>query len=271
MSVLMNNRASRMAKKILKPALWQQSLENISYRLRMKREPTFSELTSHYNVIIMKHCFPASDVLEDTGKVDPSSPRQSLENYKTIYRLLRDRFDISPGMLFIAWTLPPRHRLCEPPQGNKEGNAARATDFSNWLKGEFIEEGGPHPNIYVWDFRGIVTDPNTNFLKYDYERDHDNPDSHPNELANNEVGPMFAQFIVDTITDFSKGEPWQTAKIMFLCHSTGRNVYNYTDLGLKAWFARHNSSNRTSFSMQKRWYPVGGNMPVDYYHSWLGN
>jgi hypothetical protein len=248
----------------------QQSIDTITRRLGVKREARYSDLVANYGVVVMKHCFPSSDILEDTGKAEPASPRQSLENYQAIYRLLRDKFDKSPETLFIAWTLPPRHRFYEPPEGSKDANAARATAFSQWLKGDFLREGGPHPNICIWDFRDLVVDTKTNFLKYEYETGHDSSDSHPNNLANNEAGPKFAQFILDSIAAFTGNSTLQaSAKVIFLCHSTGQNVYEYPDLGLKTWFARYNASRGTNYLIHKSWYPLDGNMPVHYYRSWL--
>jgi len=234
------------------------------------KEPRFLKLVQDYDVVIMKHCYPASDVLEDTGRPDPSSPRQRLENYKAIYRLLRDKFDKHPDTLFIVWTLPPRHRLFEPPHGDKDANAARATEFSNWLKKEFLTEGGGHPNIYIWDFREIMMDPNTNFLKYEYESSHDSSDSHPNKVANSNAGPQFARFIVDSIANFyGSSKVGQGAKIVFLHHSTGLNVYKYPDPGVPAWFDKYNATNGTSHLISHNWYPSDGNMPVHYYRRWL--
>lgn len=233
-------------------------------------EKNFSELIQDYDVIIMKHCYPASDVLDDTGLIDPSSIRQSSENYKAIYRLLRNKFDQNPDTLFIIWTLPPRHRLFEPSEGDKDANASRATEFSNWLMGDYLTEDGPHPNIYIWDFRGLVMDTNTNFLKYEYELDHNASDSHPNSLANNHAGPQFAKFIVDTIADFyGDNKVGEEVKVVFLHHSTGANVYKYTDLGVPAWIDRYNKNNGVYFSIDDIWYPSGNNMPVHYYRSWL--
>jgi hypothetical protein len=271
MNVLLNvQRARRLTRNAMKAALWQRSLGTITRRLGMKQEPSFVELVANYNVVIMKHCFPSSDVLEDMGKADPTSPRRSLENYKAIYRLLRDKFDKSPDTLFIVWTLPPKHRLFEPSEGSKDENAARATAFSQWLKRDFLSEGGSHPNIYIWDFRDLVVDPNTNFLKYEYESSHESPDSHPNELANNETGPKFAQFILDSIADFTDSKTLQpSARIIFLCHSTGQRLYEYSALGMKAWFARYNASRGTSILVRSCWYPLAGNMPVHYYRSWV--
>lgn len=236
------------------------------------RDVQLSKLVEDYDVIIMKHCYPASDVLEDIGESDVSSPRQSLENYQAIYRQLRDKFDENPDTLFIIWTIPPRHRLFEPSEGNRNENATRATVFSNWLKGDFLKERRPHPNIFIWDFRGLIIDPQTNFLKYEFELHHTSSNSHPNVLANNVTGPKFAQFIVDSINNFTDSTSiQQQLRIVFLCHSTGKGVYEYSDLGVKDWFTRYNTSQGINYLIHKNWYPSGGNMPVHYYRSWLIN
>ena len=228
-------------------------------------DDSLADLVKDYDVVIMKHCYPASDILEDTGDPDPSSSRQSIENYKAVYRLLRDEFDNNPDTLFIVWTLPPRHQL----DGDSD-EAARATEFSEWLKTEWLEEdGGTHSNIYVWDFREIVMDPETNFLKYEYERDHSEGDSHPNSAANNVAGPLFAQFIVDSIEE--SDVVGDDAEIIFLHHSTGGNVYDYPALGVSDWLDEHNSANGTDLDISEEWYPSDGNMPVHYYDVWLAD
>jgi len=233
-------------------------------------EQTLTELTQEYDVIIMKHCYPASAVLPDTGNADPSSSRQSLENYKAVYRLLRDRFDASPDTLFILWTLPPLHRLVSPSQGDRDSNAARATEFSGWMKTDFLTEGGPHPNIRVFDFRSLVMDPADNFLKYDFERDHESSDSHPNDAANNYAGPVFAQFIADeSAAFFGDQKTAEGVDIMFLHHSTGGNVYEYKDKGVADWMKDYNQANGTKLQLHESWYPPDNNMPVHYYQAWL--
>jgi hypothetical protein len=235
-----------------------------------RRELRFYELVTHYDVVIMKHCYPASDVLEDIGRIDLSSTRQSLENYQTIYRLLRDKFDEHPDNLFILWTPPPRHRLYQPAEGMKDDNAARATTFAHWLKQDFLAEGGIHSNISVWDFRDLVIDPWTNFLKYEYELSHDNSDSHPNKFANNEAGPRFAQFIVDAVTGFYGGDRIRREiKIVLLHHSVGYNVYRYPNRGIPDWFARYKTAGGMVYSISHKWYPTNDNMPVHYYRSWI--
>ncbi|MCP4607482.1 MAG: hypothetical protein GY845_02025 [Planctomycetes bacterium] len=230
-------------------------------------DKSFEELVEEYDVIIMKHCYPASNILEDIGSPDPSSARRSIENYQAVYQLLRAKFDEHPDTMFIVWTLPPLHRLATDPD-----KAARATEFSQWMTTDFLTEDGPHPNIYVWDFRGIVMNPNTNFLKSKYERDHEISDSHPNDTANNVAGPQFAKFIVDSIAYFTSGiTSGQEAKIIFLHHSTGRNVYKYPDLGIPDWFDNYNDTNGTEFEIYKDVYPSKGNMPVYYYRKWIAN
>ncbi len=234
------------------------------------KEPPFFKLVQDFDVVIMKHCYPASDVIEDAGRPDPSSPSQSSENYKAIYRLLREKFDQYPDTLLIVWTLPPRHRLFEPLRGDKHANAARATEYSNWLKKEYLTERGCHPNISIWDFREIVMNPNTNFLKYEYECNHNRPDSHPNNTANNDSGPQFAQFIVDTIANsYSSAKVEKGVKIVFLHHSTGFNVYKYPDLGIAAFINKYNATTGTNYLISHKWYPSEGNMPVHYYQRWL--
>jgi len=152
----------------------------------------------------MKHCYPSSDIVTDTGNPNPASTVQSIENYKAIYRLLRNKFDAHPDKIFIIWTLPPRNHA-----ETTHTDAQRATDFSNWLKTDFLTENGSHPNIFVWDFRSIVMDSNQssdfyNCLRSDYAT---GTDSHPNSTANNIAGPLFAQFIVNSMNSSPDNHP----------------------------------------------------------------
>ncbi len=225
----------------------------------------FNDVVSNNDVVIMKHCYPSSDISEDIGSPDPSSERKSAENYKAVYRLLRAKFDEYPDTMFIVWTLPPLHRLA-----TNSNRALRATEFSEWLKTDFLIQEGPHANIFIWDFRGILMDPETHSLKYEYERNHKRADSHPNKEANNIAGPQFAQFIVDCIAKF-KGNitTGQETKISFLHHSTGRNVYRYPDQGVPNWFKNYNEIHGTRLDISEVWNPLQGNMPTHYYRSWL--
>jgi hypothetical protein len=158
-------------------------------------------LAQNDDVIIYKHCFPGAGVLADTGSPSVSSNRKSLENYKLQYRALRNVMDNYPSNIFIVWTLAPLHRLA-----SNDNDAARAKQFVDWVKNDFLtEDANAHPNIYIFDFFGNAAGVD-NYLKYEYEIGHANSDSHPNTLANQTIGPIFAQFIVDSINDFSGSE-----------------------------------------------------------------
>jgi hypothetical protein len=162
-------------------------------------------LCTNYDVIIFKHCFPGANVLPDQAIPSVSSSVKTIANYKLQYRALRDLMDTYPNNKFIVWTLAPLHRMVTSPE-----NAARARQFVDWVKNEWLtEDGKQHQNIYIFDFFGYAAESlpepangTVNCLKYDYERSHSTgDDSHPNTLANQTIGPIFAQFIVNTIED----------------------------------------------------------------------
>ena len=168
-----------------------------------------STLTQKYDVIIFKHCFPGASIQADNSEGDIASGEKTLPNYKLQYSALRELFDEFPDNKFIAWTLAPLHRLA-----TNNDEAKRANEFANWVKNEWLsEDGKEHPNIFVFDFYGLAAEMETNpakgkqfCLKYSYEGSHDDSDSHPNTLANQTIGPLFAQEIVDiALTSASNG------------------------------------------------------------------
>jgi hypothetical protein len=151
------------------------------------------KLTSDYDVVIYKHCFPGAGVIADDGNPSVSSDVKTLANYKLQYRALRQLMDGYTDNKFIVWTLAPLHR-----NATDADQAARAGEFVNWVKTDYLtEDGNSHPNIFIFDFFGLVAGTD-NFLKYEYEGSHDGDDSHPNSTANAYVSPLFSQFIVDT-------------------------------------------------------------------------
>lgn len=161
-------------------------------------------LAENYDMIIMKHCSPASHIQEDTGTPDITSDVKSLENYKEQYRALRSLFDSYPDTKFLVWTLAPLHRLSTSPT-----KANRANEFVQWVKNEWLtEDGKSHPNIIIFDFFSLVAELDENpvngiqyCLKYEYEKSHTDGESHPNKAANEYAGPLFAQAIVDALTE----------------------------------------------------------------------
>ncbi len=162
-------------------------------------------MTERYEIVIFKHCFPGADVLPDIPNPSVSSEVKCLANYKLQYRALRDKMANFPNNKFVVWTLAPRHRLYAPAQS--AARAARAREFVNWVKNEWLtEDGEDHSNIFIFDFFNIVaeSDPNppngqVNCLKYDYERSHTGNDSHPNQLANEVAGEAFANFLINKV------------------------------------------------------------------------
>lgn len=159
-------------------------------------------ICSNYNVIIFKHCFPGAHIYADEAVSSASSSKKTLGNYKLQYRALRSLMDSYPQNKFIIWTLVPLHRLA-----TNEANAARAKQFVDWVKNEWLtEDGKSHPNIYIFDFWSYAAESNAtpvngkiNCLKYEYERSHTATDSHPNTMANIFIGPKFAEFVVNVL------------------------------------------------------------------------
>jgi hypothetical protein len=163
-------------------------------------------IAADYKLVIFKHCFPGAGIEADLGTPDVSSDRKSLENYKLQYRALRALMDSYPTTKFMVWTLTPLHRLA-----TSADEASRASQFVNWVKNSWLtEDGNEHPNIIVFDFFSLIAelspDPDSGqqyCLKYKYEGSHTGSDSHPNTAANQYVGPIFAQAVIDELLNSS--------------------------------------------------------------------
>lgn len=142
-------------------------------------------ILANHEVIAFKSCFPASAI----------GDAWALNEYKQWYREMRDFFDTRPDRLFVVMSPPPLHRLST---NTTEADNARA--FANWLKSAEYLSG--HPNVVCFDLFNMLARTNDgsatrNMLRYEYEMSHSDGDSHPNTLANETVGPIFAQFLVD--------------------------------------------------------------------------
>lgn len=161
------------------------------------------KLCSTYKLIIFKHCFPGAGIEAGNGNGDVTSPEKTLNNYKLQYRALLALFDQYPDNKFMVWTLAPLHRLAT----NSE-QANRAAQFVDWVKNSWLtEDGNEHPNVFIFDFFGLVAEQNENpangqqyCLKYDYEGDHYGDDSHPNTIANQTIGPLFTEKIINVLS-----------------------------------------------------------------------
>jgi hypothetical protein len=149
-------------------------------------EATLEILTKKYNIIIFKHCYPVSDILEDTGSPDIESEEKRIENYKLQYTALKEKMHQFPDNKFIVWT-PAVHvkNLITPEK------AERTRLFYNWMNEEWDEKGD---NIYLWDFYNYETEGGL-YLLDKYATGTNN--SHPNRQFGARIAPLFARFVID--------------------------------------------------------------------------
>jgi hypothetical protein len=143
----------------------------------------FSGLMQH-EVIVFKSCFPASDI----------ASHEQLERNKAYYFQIRDVMDQYPNRIFIVVTPPPLN-----PAATDAETAARARAFANWLGSDEFLAG--HPNVFTFDFFDLLAGedslaPDFNMLRAIYR---EGDDSHPNRLANETIGPLFADFIIEAV------------------------------------------------------------------------
>jgi hypothetical protein len=142
---------------------------------------TFSHMLE-YDVIIFKSCFPSSDIQSE----------EQFETYRDYYLSIRDVIDEHPDKLFIPFTTPPL-----VPNATTPENAARARRWSEYLTSDEYLDG--HPNIVVFDIFGLLADED-GFLREDYRVDE--WDSHPNDIANGELGAALVERVDLSIQQF---------------------------------------------------------------------
>ncbi len=147
----------------------------------------FSGLLQH-EVIIVKSCFPNSHIQSD----------EQLQEIQGHYLRMRERMDRFPHHLFIIVTSPPLNPAETVPEA-----AARARALSRWLQSDEFLAG--HPNLAVLDLFGLLAEddpaaPDFNMLRAEYR---EGTDSHPSRLANETVGPIFADFIIQTARSYN--------------------------------------------------------------------
>lgn len=140
-----------------------------------------------HDVIVLKSCFPASNI----------ATHEQLGRYQEWYLAMRDVMDQHPDRLFILLTPPPLHPASTSPEA-----AARARTFADWLSSEEYTDG--HPNVFVFDLFGLLAEndpaaPDFNMLRKEYR---DGADSHPNAYANEAIGPLLADFIIQSAEQY---------------------------------------------------------------------
>ncbi len=97
----------------------------------------------------------------------------------------------------LAFSPPPLN----PCDTTNAEEATRARAFANWLASAEYLDG--HPNLQVFNFFDLLASPDdsspeANMLRPEYRRDGD-CDSHPNQLANETIAPIFTQFVDDAV------------------------------------------------------------------------
>lgn len=151
-------------------------------------EPTLKSLTTKYDLIIFKHCFPVSGIDEDLGNANIDSPDKRIENYKLQYEALKEKIHQFPGTKFLLWTGAALVKGETSPE-----KAARSKEFFNWVVTDWDEE---NDNLFLWDFYNLETEGGM-YLKDEHAVSAN--DSHPNPEFAARVAPLFCQRIIDII------------------------------------------------------------------------
>jgi len=156
-------------------------------------EPTLEILTKEYKVIIFKHCYPVSNILENTENPDINSETKTIENYQLQYNALKKKMHEFPDNKFIVWT--PAVFIKDQ---ISEDEAKRTHQFYEWMIEEWDEKGD---NIFIWDFYNYETEGGIYMLdKYS-----DGPsNSHPNKEFSVKLAPLFSSYILEVISGLQK-------------------------------------------------------------------
>lgn len=156
-------------------------------------EPTLEMLTKKYNVIIFKHCFPVSNIIEDQDTADINSQLKTLSNYKLQYMALREKLHQFPDTKFILFTGASLVK-----SQISEAEAIRAKKFFDWVISQWDL---PDDNIYIWDLYSLETENNLYFnTKYSVSPN----DSHPGRSFAKKAGKLLFQRTIDIIENNGK-------------------------------------------------------------------
>jgi hypothetical protein len=164
--------------------IWVRHAGNKPYM----EEPTLEILTATYNVIIFKHCFPVSNIVDSGGVADINAEVKTLENYKLQYNALKDKMHSFPDTRFILWT-----GAAQLKEMTTEEEAKRAKAFFKWVVNEWDEIGD---NIFLWDFRGLETNGDL-YMRNEFASG--STDSHPNKKFASFSEPLLTRRIIDVI------------------------------------------------------------------------
>ena len=149
---------------------------------------TLSGLLQH-EVIIIKSCFPNNNI---ESQVD-------LQLRQEMYREIRDVMLAHDDKLFILLTSPPLNPIETDLQ-----TAGRARQLSDWLASEaFLSTS---ENVFVFDYFSLLAEDDPAAADYNMLREEyrEGADSHPTENADQELGPVFVNFILQSIDTYQQ-------------------------------------------------------------------
>ena len=186
---------------------WWKPIDNEWYTIDefIKGNKKFTDINKYVkenSVIVIKTCFPASDIQSMGSHSDTSNPTyKSVYNYKWHWRNIIKNMEKYPDNFFAIWTNAP----LEKNSTNLE-SAKRSQLFCKWAKdtlaqGKDAEYGKFPSNVYVFDFFEKLTD-NNGLMKDQYRASVG--DSHPNAKATELVAPQFVKEIFDAAIQYEK-------------------------------------------------------------------
>jgi len=144
-----------------------------------------------HEVIVFKSCFPTSNITSD----------EQLEQYQDWYLAMRNAMDSHPDRVFIVMSPPPLNPAATTPEA-----ATRARAFADWLTSDAYLDG--HANVFAFDLfdhlaEGDPGAPDYSMLRAEYRA---GEDSHPNQVANEVVGPVFADSVMEAARSYSEAQ-----------------------------------------------------------------
>jgi hypothetical protein len=163
-------------------------------------------------VVAFKSCFPNNAFVgPGSAPGDPDSCELTVANAKAAYRSLLPLFAEQPDVLFIAFTAPPladrkpvglKQKIKswfsgkpEHPQLARAFNAWLADREQGWLAGYGTG------NVAVFDYYGVLADPETGWSAYPTRN---GQDSHPSATGNARAAAAFLGFLEETTRDRSR-------------------------------------------------------------------
>lgn len=164
--------------------IWVKNAGNKPYM----EEPTLEMLTRNYQVIIFKHCYPASNIQADGDSADINSDVKTLANYKLQYEAIKKKLHQFPNTKFILFTSAVQVKYYLP-----EDEAFRANQFHDWVVNEWNEEGD---NIHLWDLYTLQTEGSL-YFKDNYALTAHN--SHPGGNFSIKASKLLFKRIIDVV------------------------------------------------------------------------